>query len=132
MSKLYTRQQRMAREVFKLVSTIELLEETKKKCYGSMAHRLPVLIHSAGLAQALAFVAARGKDEQRQLLDHLAQVVGQNDGKKLQKASYDSDLIEYMHLTEECLAALLWFKRYAQSVLNVDAATDVGDNNGTE
>jgi hypothetical protein len=28
-----------------------------------------------------------------------------------------------MRLTQDSLAALLWFKRYAQSVLDVDAAT---------
>ncbi|MDZ4721784.1 MAG: type III-B CRISPR module-associated protein Cmr5 [Roseiflexaceae bacterium] len=131
MSHFRTRNQSMAEAVFKRVAAIELGSKAAKR-YGAMAHRLPVLIRSAGLAQALAFVQVRGKQEQKQLLDDLAFIIGQENGLILQKASYSASLTEYMHLTQVCLAALLWFKRYAQSVLKVDATEDAGDDHDGE
>ena len=40
-----------------------------------------------------------------------------------------NDLKEYIKLTHETMAALLWYKRFAQSVLDVDASekADVQD-----
>lgn len=94
------------------------------KPYGSMAHQLPVLVRSAGLAQALAFVDARGSDLQKRLLDHLADVVidkgkSERTGAALVTASRKADLTAYMIMTERVLAALIWYKRFAQSVLDV-------------
>ena len=40
-------------------------------------------------------------------------------------------LLRYMYLTQQVLDALLWYKRFAQSVLNVEAS-DAGDNAGNE
>ena len=124
---MQTRDQKYGAEIFKQVS-----EEVSGKgddydenSYGSMAHKLPVLIRSAGLAQALAFVEARGKVEHRDLLDHLAKVVLKKDdvdGAKLAEQSRATKLSEYMRLTHEVMAALVWYKRFAQSVLHVDAS----------
>ena len=100
--------------------------QTKRNQYGSMAHKLPVLIRTAGLAQALAFVEARHKADSPQhlLLAHLEQVVAVQ---KLAQTSRDTESLgNYMYLTHQCLAALLWYKRFAQSVLDVDAS-DAGN-----
>lgn len=131
-----TREQRYANSVYGSVDSYRKeLEKTLKetdpqkrqdalktagKPYGSLAHKLPVLIRSAGLAQALAFVQARHKDNtpQRILLQHLNAAVGKGD---LVILSRTAPLDEYMYLTAEVLAALLWFKRYAQSVLGVES-----------
>lgn len=132
-----TRDQRYATAIFQQVEKVD--QETKSKigndktyrdAYGSMAHKLPVLIRTAGLAQALAFVQARGKKipapdgrtPHHDLLTHLSQVV-RNGKEDLCTQSRIADLSEYMHLTHESLAALLWFKRFAQSVLDVEDAS---------
>jgi len=96
--------------------------------YGSMAHRLPILIHKAGLAQALAFVEARGKEPHKDLLNHLAQVILGEDhnGSELARKSRSSDLREYLLLTQNVLDGLLWFKRFAQSILGVTADNQKG------
>lgn len=105
-------------------------EELKAACkrYGSMAHKLPVLIRTAGLAQALAFVEARGKPEHLILLGHLEDALKYSgtltSTQKIVARSRAALVEEYMRLTEEALAALLWFKRYAQSVLGVEATDD--------
>src|SRR5690606_26625119 len=46
-----------------------------QKQYGSMAYTLPILVRTAGLAQALAFVSSKKKASYDQLLNHLAKVV---------------------------------------------------------
>jgi CRISPR-associated protein Cmr5 len=130
---MQTRDQKYGAAIFKQISDLKKEADTKgmegktyTDSYGSMAHKLPMLIRSAGLAQALAFVEARGKDEHRDLLDHLAKVVLKKDdvkGAKLAEQSRTTtQLIEYMRLTHEVMAALVWYKRFAQSVLDVDAS----------
>jgi CRISPR-associated protein Cmr5 len=93
--------------------------ETAKKKYGSMAHKFPVLVRTAGLAQAVAFVEARGDESQRALMDHLAVTVGKSNRKALYDATRTTDLLEYMLLTRQVLEASVWFKRFAESVLDV-------------
>jgi len=95
-----------------------------KKAYGSMAHKFPVLVRMAGLAQAVAFVEARGKDPHRKLLEDLAVVLGKQDRKNLYEASRTEQLLEYMMLTRQVLEAGVWFKRFAASVLKVDDGED--------
>ena len=115
---MQTREQEYAIKVYDQVSKLAKPQEYLDQ-YGSMAHQLPVLVRSAGLAQALAFVEARGKEAHKRLLDDLAQVVGYDNGKALAAKSRTASLTEYMLLTERVLAALIWYKRFAQSVLDV-------------
>lgn len=119
-----TREQRYAAEIFRQVSAVADRSKEYRSKYGSMAHKLPVLIRSAGLAQALAFVEARGEDSHRDLLEHLAAVTIQDSKDTLLKRSREAELGEYMRLTEAVLAALLWYKRFAQSVLKVESASE--------
>lgn len=120
-----TRDQWMAETVYQKIAPLKAHEAEAKK-YGSLAHKLPVLIKTAGLTQALAFVEARGGEEGKTLLTHIAQVVNQKDLDTLQKAVRTAELQAYIRLTQEILAALVWFKRFAQSVLKVDPANDGG------
>lgn len=123
---MLTRDQEYGANVFKQVSDIAGKGDEYMNSYGSMAHKLPVLIRSAGLAQALAFVEARGKPAHKHLLDHLAEVVLKKveaKGAELARKSRETEnLGEYMYLTHESMAALVWYKRFAQSVLDVDAS----------
>lgn len=125
---MQTRDQRLATEVYNRVEQVKEKYPDEKtpyrKEYGSMAHNLPVLIRTAGLAQALAFVQARGKDAHKDLLNDLAEVMGKSDGKALAEKSRTVNINEYMFLTQQALAALLWYKRFAQSVLKVEAGDE--------
>lgn len=123
---MQTRSQRYASLVFDKVRRYEEKEEKAKK-YGSIAYRLPVLVRKAGLAQALAFVDARRGEEGKELLSHLAEVVGKEDRESLLEFSRKAPLTDYMHLTYEVMAALDWFKRFSESVLGIEAG-----NNGEE
>jgi len=87
--------------------------------YGGMAHKLPILVRTAGLAEALAFVQSRGKDGHKSLLEDLAQVVTSSGTDNFMQQSRGAGLQEYMYLTRRTMLALKWFKRFAQSALDV-------------
>jgi len=101
-------------------------DSPERKGYGGTALKLPILIRSAGLTQALAFVDSRGKPPQLALLEDLAQVAaGCNMDQYLEKSRSDESQA-YLYLTRKTMLALKWFKRFAQSVLGVEA-TEVGE-----
>jgi len=141
--RFYTREQRYARAVFDQVKLFhdehskentaakqDLENDPEIKKYGSLAHKLPVLIRTAGLVQAFVFIQARNKkgtsqyrllcDLEAVLLDEKIQVL--KPGEKLVERSREADFEEYMRLTEASLEVLLWFKRFAQSELKVYSA----------
>lgn len=135
---MHTNQQRYAQKAFKQTSAIA--EEYKKgtkegdkyrKKYGSMAHKLPLLIRTAGLAQAFAFVQAKDETAYTDLLNHLATAVNWPNaatGEQLAAKSRSAHLDNYILLTRRVTAALIWYKRFAESVLDVKPTDDGGDD----
>lgn len=120
-----TLQQEYAQKIYKQVESYK--DNSARTQYGSMAHKLPVLVRQAGLIQALAFVQTRGKPSQKVLLEHLAQVVANQSANEFVQQCREADLTTYMWLTRQTLGALEWFKRFAQSVLEVDPGEDEGE-----
>lgn len=104
----------------------------ERQKYGSMSHKLPILIRKSGLAQALAFVQAKASKEPiyTQLLDDLAEAVqwpDANSGTLLVTKSREEQLDGYILLTRRATAALVWYKRFAESILNIESGKDEGD-----
>jgi CRISPR-associated protein Cmr5 len=114
---MLTREQRRAQDAYQRVKARRGRPNPKK--YGAMAHRLPALIRSAGLALALEFVESRGEDAHRDLLDDLSGTLGFAERQDLLAASRNSPLPEYARLTRGVLAACTWYRRFAESVLGV-------------
>lgn len=119
---MQTRNQEIAADVFTRVKEVR----QNKEEYKSMADKLPVLVQSAGLAQALSFVETRGSETQKRLLEDLSETlknVGRIERLRNQSlAEYSREttsLQEYLHLTRQVMTALLWYKRFASSVLDV-------------
>ena len=125
---MLTRNQKYAAQAFEQVTRVQSqsqLSEIDRRKYGAMAHRLPVLIRSAGLAQALHFVHSRQDSAgPHKLLAHMAEVVDEPDVAALLARSRTGELADYMRLTRDLLAALAWYKRFAQSVLGVQAGDE--------
>lgn len=126
---MQTREQEYATIVHRQISTFKSAQtdanrhdDTDRallKQYGAMAHQLPVLVRTAGLAQALTFLETRDGKAQKQLLEHLAEVTNSGTAAALLARARTADLPAYMRLTQQVLAALVWYKRFAQSVLEV-------------
>jgi CRISPR-associated protein Cmr5 len=122
---MHSREQQYATTIYGQVKEYPgSLDENSKerKQYGSMAHKLPILVRSAGLAQALAFVDSR-QGSQRQpyqrLLEHLALTTGFPNAERILKQSREANLSDYLYMTEQVMLALKWYKRFAESVLHV-------------
>ncbi len=121
---IQTRDQEYAVDAYNRVKAVKNRSKTERDRYGSMAHKLPILIRTSGLAQALAFVNARGKVEHQRLLNDLALTLKKQSGENLAETAMNAPLSEYIYLTQQALAALLWYKRFAQSVLDVQPGTE--------
>lgn len=130
-----TRDQRLAALIFHRVRAVP--EEQRQK-YGTAAHRLPMLIRTAGLVQALAFMKSRNKAGIDQLLADLCTAVlhlpeqlesdepahGGN-ADELLTQSREGDLATYMMHTTRALQALGFMRRYVKSELKIDASDDI-------
>jgi CRISPR-associated protein Cmr5 len=94
--------------------------EKDRKLYGAMALKLPALIRSAGLCQALHFVKSRGKGPLNTLLEHLGKQMARVDDGITGMDSFcekarESDLSHYVWLSREALASVSWYGRLARS-----------------
>jgi CRISPR-associated protein Cmr5 len=128
------RDQDRARLAFEHVSRYEPQSPQAKK-YASMVHALPALLRSAGLCQALHFVASRKNESQRALLEDLARQLRRvnersTSGEALLALAREADLTEYLRLTQEAIACSSWYRRLVQAVLKIDMAE--ADREGEE
>lgn len=108
--------------------------DDNRKKYGALAHKLPGMILQNGLAQATGFLLAKGKQEHRDLLNDLNQVlrdcdaVGSTDGDTLHRDIIATDLQQTLRLTRRALEASSWIKRYVQGVLRIDPTGEPVDD----
>jgi CRISPR-associated protein Cmr5 len=125
---MQTRDQKYAVAIAEQVQQVKEDDKATYRKYGVMCHKLPILIHTAGLAQALAFVESRKEPIYKTFLTHLGDTVGEKD---VAIKARTVELNDYMRLTAQIMAALVWYKRFAQSILGVDVS-DVDDEQETK
>jgi CRISPR-associated protein Cmr5 len=105
--------------------------DERRQIYGGLCHSFPVLVRTNGLCQALAFVAAKaaaaGNDvparawAYRQLRTHVREVLGLSSDPL--QAARTADLTDYLRYTRTILDAWVYYRRFAVSVLEVEAAS---------
>ena len=112
----------------KCVSEVDGKEAGVKKTYGGLCHNFPVMMMTCGLCQAVAFSLSKAKDNKSEreqahtlLLEHVAKLI---DAKKetLLETIRSADTMTYLLYTRRVLSAWVYFKRFAVSILKVDAA----------
>jgi len=120
---MLTRSQQYAQAAFPAVQrhypqpTKDLSKEQKE--YRTVAKKFPSLIHTCGLAQAIAFYQAKGHTD---YLSDLAEVLKQashpeiKDAKSLAEHSRTDQLSVYMRLSRDALTAAGWIKRYVEAL----------------
>lgn len=131
-----TRQQRYMTQA---VTHVQAVKDTNNKemqdIYGGLCHSFPVLVRSAGLCQALAFVEAKAApggsrgEAYRLLKDHVADTL-EKDANGLLDTVRMAGVTEYMRYTRAILAAWIFYKRFAVSIL--DVATSGNDKDGAD
>jgi len=118
-------EQQRAQLAYDHVSQVKDCPEADRKKYATLVHKLPALISSAGLCQALHFVETR-PESQRVLLEHLGRQLMRIDPnirttELLLKAVRTAELTTYLRLTREAAACASWYRRMVQGVLKLEA-----------
>lgn len=89
------------------------------KEFVSTVKKFPALIHTCGLAQAVAFAMA--KKDQVEYVSYLAAVLQDSghpevtNAESLCKCTRTSDLNGYLRLSRDAIAAASWLKRYVEA-----------------
>jgi CRISPR-associated protein Cmr5 len=141
---MQTRQQKDALQALGDVQSILGKGEEFQKSYATAVHRFPFLIRQNGLQQTLAFYAgkahAKKKENEQdgrstaegQFLDQILKTLSlyRADLKhvdvlgKLAKA----DLQSYMLHTRRCLEVAIWYRRFVETVLKIDATGNLTED----
>ena len=139
-----TRSQAMMKLAIKHVSAVQGEENNRAatdrpicRKYGSLCHKLPILVHTCGLCQAVAFIESKaaGSDANKArahelVLQNMRDVLVSNglllQSNGLSMAISTLSTQDYIHATRIILESWVYYKRFGVSVLGVEA----GDDNG--
>jgi CRISPR-associated protein Cmr5 len=142
-----TRQQQMMTWAIGHVNAVKNLnDEHLRTCYGNLCHKFPVLIRTCGLCQTAAFIQHKGNPDSNQadgdgqerdsraranqlLGEHALEILrhyGITGEGQLADVVSGLDRTQYMLATRLLLDSWIYYKRFAESVLDVKA----GDSNG--
>jgi CRISPR-associated protein Cmr5 len=114
-----TRSQKFAQAAY---TRIEKRGKPQKE-YVSFAKRFPSLLHTCGLAQAVAFAMAKREEN---YLNDMAAVLHAGDRPELSSAEILNEkartatLAEYLRLSRDALEAAGWLKRYVEAYGEAD------------
>ena len=113
---IQTTSQKMAQKAYERIS-----DRKPDDPYISFAREFPTLVHSCGLAQALAFARARS-EHHKTYADDLAKVLTAAGHEQVATARdlakrirADLSVPQYIRLSRDALAAALWLKRYVEA-----------------
>lgn len=127
------RDRERARIAHQHVSRLLDRDESIRKKYATFVHKMPALISSAGLCQAVHFIQSRNQDAGNEYLGHLTAQL-QHVDKTLKDPSTLADRVRgapldmYLRLTQEAFLCSAWYRRMVQGVLKIEASDVDGDN----
>lgn len=107
-----TREQERSQKAYTKVSAQQKAD--KEAEYKRFSKSFPALIHTCGLAQAVAYGQAKAPGS---YMNDLAAVVGVADGEELARKARTDPLPLYQKSSRDTLAAATWLKRYAEALL---------------
>ncbi len=115
------------------VEAVSKDEEAKRKRYATVVYQSIPLIHNSGLVQTIEFLKSLSNAEKREQAERFLQQLARHligvdpeikDLESLAKRAREAKMAEYMVLTREVMATLVWFRRFVQSVLKIHSAAD--------
>jgi CRISPR-associated protein Cmr5 len=113
-----TRSQKLAQEAYVQISLHMRGKQKPDERFKATVKKFPALIHTCGLAQAVAFAQAKGDGE---YLGHLAAVLkaaghaGISDATSLDSQTRTAPLAGYLRLSRDAINAASWLKRYVEA-----------------
>ena len=115
---MQTKSQRMAQAAYARVKSHTPVSVE----YRSFAREFPTLVHTCGLAQAMAFALAKKDAKQSDngpqysYAHDLGQVLGFSNPEQLAKETRDANVSGDLRLSRDALAAAVWLKRYVEAL----------------
>lgn len=112
---------------------VRVVSETtmdQARAYGAICMKLPILVHQAGLAPALHYVAQLSKTEKGKILDHLAMQLGEGgllrEGTKdgLLRHTREANTTQLLAATREVQRCLEWYRSFAKTILQAEPGGD--------
>lgn len=117
-----TRQQKMMQIAIDHVRSVPAGDKDK---YGGLCHNFPVMIRQCGLCQAVAFLASKNEQAHQLILQHAQEQLGivpQQNAASFARTISGWNATTYALKTRLIMQALVFYKRFAESILDVDAA----------
>ncbi|MBT2288284.1 type III-B CRISPR module-associated protein Cmr5 [Paenibacillus albidus] len=117
-----------AEKALKSIRAVEADVGCNSKDYGRVCLLFPSMVQVNGLRLTVAFFESKGKNNSQSVhLRFLNDLVAALDIKSFDDEFTTNNMTDYRDLTQRALQASVWFKRYAEAILKVEAA-DVMDN----
>jgi CRISPR-associated protein Cmr5 len=110
---VHTNSQKMAQAAYQ-----RIMQRKPKKDFVSFARGFPSLVHSCGLAQAVAFAKSKKHVDYLDDLAAVLQVIGHSDAdssERLERATREQSVAAYVRLSRNALQAAGWLKRYVEA-----------------
>jgi CRISPR-associated protein Cmr5 len=116
---VHTRSQKLAQAAYSQIA-IHTKNGTSKpdKEFVSTVKKFPALIHTCGLAQAVAFALAKKDEEYIGYLAAVLKAAGHSeiiDPKKLDEHARTKPMAVYLRLSRDAINAASWLKRYVEA-----------------
>lgn len=109
--KVHTRSQKLAQEAYARIEK----HGTPRAEFVTFAKKFPALIHTCGLAQAVAFALAKQQCEYVNDLSEVLRAAGHLTGQKLDEQARTADVAGYLRLSRDAMDAASWLKRYVEA-----------------
>src|SRR5271157_2852565 len=113
---VHTRSQRLAQAAFARIAVYGKPD----KDYASFAKKFPALIHTCGLAQAVAFALAKQETGYIEDLAAVLKATGHpevSSAQALQKQTQEQPLSGYLRLSRDAISAAGWLKRHVEAAV---------------
>lgn len=111
-----------AEKAMQSIRSVEADPDCNNKDYGRLCLLFPSMVQVNGLRLTVAFFQSKGKSQKtlhQRYLQDLAATVGST---AWETGLRTNDMMDYRDLTRHVLQAAVWFKRYAEAILKVEAA----------
>ncbi len=132
---MQTRTQSDAIRALKQINGVKESGDKLTQRYGILAHRFPIMVRQNGLQQALGFVtgksAGNSNSPEGQFLSHIAETL-ELEAENLTEKILEAELEQYQFYTRRCLEAAIWYRRFTESVLKIDATGEIENDEQQE
>lgn len=126
---VHTRSQKLAQAAYMRVAD-RIPPKTEPKIltqfqreYRTLARKFPALIHTCGLAQAVAFALAKQENQYIGDLEEVLKAVGHTEITNREPLEYHArtqQLSGYLRLSRDAINAASWLKRYVEAAAGGD------------